>query len=237
MYLSRLMLDPRHRRVQSELARPYELHRSILSAFPSQIAADERVLYRLDAGAQGQQLALLVQSQGAPDWGWAESLPGYLLPGAGPEVKVVELALRKDQVLAFRLRANPTVKKATHEAEPTPVPGYLDQAKRRHKQGAKQPGDNGIRLGLAKEEDQRNWLARKGTQCGFRVLSAQIVPEGLQVGHSGRGGEIRRLAHLAVRFEGVLQVTDADLMHQAVRNGVGSAKAFGFGLLSLAPAP
>ena len=41
---------------------------------------------------------------------------------------------------------------------------------------------------------------------------------------------------LAVQFDGVLQVTDPDKLVAAVETGIGSAKGFGFGLLSLAPA-
>jgi CRISPR system Cascade subunit CasE len=36
-----------------------------------------------------------------------------------------------------------------------------------------------------------------------------------------------------VRFDGVLRVTDAARLVEAVRSGIGPAKAFGFGLLSL----
>jgi CRISPR-associated protein Cas6/Cse3/CasE subtype I-E len=39
----------------------------------------------------------------------------------------------------------------------------------------------------------------------------------------------------AVQFDGVLVVTDPDKLSVAVRNGIGPQKAFGFGLLSLAP--
>ena len=35
MYLSRLILNPRSRRVQRELAEPYEMHRSLMKAFPA----------------------------------------------------------------------------------------------------------------------------------------------------------------------------------------------------------
>ena len=35
MYLSRLLLNPRSRQVRSELARPYEMHRTLLRAFPN----------------------------------------------------------------------------------------------------------------------------------------------------------------------------------------------------------
>lgn len=53
------------------------------------------------------------------------------------------------------------------------------------------------------------------------------------------GRELRPLERLgwltAVQFDGVLVVTDPDKLREAVRNGIGPQKAFGFGLLSLAP--
>lgn len=42
-------------------------------------------------------------------------------------------------------------------------------------------------------------------------------------------------AFVVVRFESVLVVTDRALFKATVANGVGSGKAFGFGLLSFAP--
>ena len=45
---------------------------------------------------------------------------------------------------------------------------------------------------------------------------------------------VRKMAHLAVRFEGVLQVVDPVAFQQTLRRGIGSAKGFGFGLLSIA---
>ena len=48
MYLSRLILNPRSRQVQKELADPYQLHRTIMAAFPDVLPPDERVLFRVD---------------------------------------------------------------------------------------------------------------------------------------------------------------------------------------------
>jgi hypothetical protein len=46
-------------------------------------------------------------------------------------------------------------------------------------------------------------------------------------------GRRQRISDL-VRFDGVLVVTDPALFRETVANGIGSGKAFGFGLLSLA---
>ena len=219
MYLSRLILNPRSRRVQSELARPYELHRSVYSAYPAQLPDHERLLYRLETDDRGGRLVLLAQSQGPPDWAWTGRAPGYLLPGTEVEVKQFELSLGLGQVLAFRLRANPTVKKRSHQRE------------------GQDPPRHGIRLGLVREEDQRSWLERKGAQHGFRPLRVRIMPEGMQASHTSRAKDGRRLAHLAVRYEGLVQVSDSERLLRAVRSGIGSAKGLGFGLLSLALLP
>lgn len=220
MYLSRLMLNPRHKRVQSELARPYELHRSILRAFPPILPADERILYRLDVEDEGRRLALLVQSQYPPDWGWAAEIPGYLL--RPPETKSFDVHLPAGQLCLFRLRANPTVKKKSHQDPCREAP------------------KNGVRLGLVREEDQRAWLEKKGEQHGFRVVRVTIIPEGLKkayqpVEEGAEGSPHRQLTHLAVRFDGLLQVTDPERFREAIQKGIGSAKGFGFGLLSVLP--
>jgi CRISPR system Cascade subunit CasE len=43
--------------------------------------------------------------------------------------------------------------------------------------------------------------------------------------------------HFAVEFQGVLTVTDPSRFRIAFATGIGSAKAFGFGLLAMAPLP
>lgn len=107
MYLSRLILNPRNRAVQRDLTRLSDLHKTIMSAFPDNLDPEtERVLFRLDQSRSGD-LHLLVQSQGAADWGQLTS--GYLLDVPGnPATKAVDLRLQPGQMLAFRLRANPT---------------------------------------------------------------------------------------------------------------------------------
>lgn len=212
MYLSRLILNPRSRQVQRELARPYEMHRTILRAYPENLAGQgERVLFRVDAHPRTGDLQLLVQSHLRPDWSWLAETSGYLDPHAdkeNPALKEFDLQLRAGQLLAFRLRANPTQKLSrslTRELE------------------------KGKRVGLYKPEEQLAWLERKGKVHGFRVVSATARQQ------ERLDDSIRQLKLLSVLFEGVLQVTDGTHLQEAVASGIGSAKAFGFGLLSLAP--
>jgi len=218
MYLSRLILNPRTRRVQRELANPYELHRTVMRGFPESLPSGERVLFRIDTDARTGTPTLLVQSHHAPDWCGLAGRTGYLLEppalppavGENPAVKAFELTLARGQLLAFRLRANPTVKR------------------------------QGKRHGLLKEEEQRAWLQRKARQGGFRIIAVTVVQESnTHASITSREPEQAGQHHgtfLAVRFEGTLQVTDPEALWRTVQQGIGSAKGFGFGLLSLAPA-
>lgn len=223
MYLSRLILNPRSRQVLSELKNPYEMHRTIMSAFPQELPPGERVLFRLEEAPRVGQLVLLVQSQTAPDWSRLSSPDNsYLLrdddrsEGApNPEVKQVELRgkLRNGQKLAFRLRANPTARR-TFEKDG-------DKVKKR--------------IGLYREEEQMRWLERKLAEAGCRLLAARSSGKEMQQGELRRDAESHRLKYLGVVFDGVLLVEDAERLAQAVENGIGSGKGLGFGLLSLAP--
>ena len=47
MYLSKLTLNPRSRAVQRDLARPHDLHKTIMAAFTATLdKAHERVLFQ-----------------------------------------------------------------------------------------------------------------------------------------------------------------------------------------------
>lgn len=219
MYLSRLILNPRSRRVQRELAHPYEMHRSIMHAFRLDLqAGEERVLWRVDEHPR-LGLMLLVQSRELPDWVWLaeEGARGYLLPAdePNPAVKSFQLQPAVGQSFTFRLRANPTKR--------------LSAGK----------GNAGKRVGIYDEDEQLAWLARKGEQHGFRLLQAQVSRDAQIVNEKAihRDKAVHDLKLLSVQFDGVLQVVESSLLHKAVESGIGSGKGFGFGLLSLAPAP
>ncbi len=208
MYLSRLMLNPRSRRVRSEVASLYELHRTVMRAFPE--VNSQRVLFRLDERRDTGALELLVQSEERPDYGWLlePRARDYLARPHDPsrDIKPFLPQLSAGQVLAFRLRANPAFKRG------------------------------GVRLGLLREEEQRTWLERKGRTGGFAPLSVRIVREGIRTSTVRRGPTTQRLSHLSVRYDGTLAVLDAARLLDTLRSGIGPAKGFGFGLLSLAPA-
>ena len=226
MYLSRLRLNPLSNQVKTELNDIYQLHRTILKAFSEELSKDERVLFRVEPLPRHSPPFLLVQSQTKPDWEYCHSLQDnrqrpYLLPdhlrsfddGPNPAVGTFDFNdLEAGQVCRFRLRANPT--------------------KRLNKDIPEKNLKKGQRIGLFAEGEQLAWLQRQAESHGFVVGNLHIVDEGF---HGGKTKDEQRLKFFAVRFEGQLQVIDPEAMLKTVKSGIGPAKAFGCGLLSLAP--
>lgn len=237
LWLSRLALDLRDRAVHRDVGDSQKMHGRLLEAFaPGTTRAEHGLLYRLEPDPRGDRgrIVALVQSTVVPNW---SHLPaGYLhgddwaaggddLPDPPKPLHEPYRALQAGDVLRFRLRANPT--KKIHTTEETRTPGK------------RATGPNGTRKPLTRDELPA-WLARKGEQHGFRLLDARHQPDPIagkeQTGFKGTRPDRTRLTHAAVLFEGVLEITGADLFRAALWGGIGPGKAYGFGLLSIAPA-
>jgi CRISPR system Cascade subunit CasE len=203
MYLSKLILN-RSRAALLWTARPYRVHQRLCLAFAA--AQEPRLLFRIEA--ERDQTFILVQSHSAPDW--AAAFADFPALAGAPTCKPVEWPLRLGQILAFRLRANPTARK------------HL-------------PDNSKKRVGLNDELEQLAWLGRKAEAAGFRVLRVQARQDGLLEDTQTSADERRTLALLSVQFDGALQVVDPEWLQAALASGIGSAKGLGFGLLSLAP--
>lgn len=216
LYLSHLRLNPRRHEVRRILANGYTLHQRVMTAFPdtSEAARDAfGVLHRVDVDPDTGSPTLLVQSTTPPDWARA-NVGSLLAAGAHPEVKEISTsydAITPGALLRFRLRANPTRRvHAGHRNDPLA----------------------GKRVNLRTDEQRQDWIERKVRDAGCQLIGCVIRDEQTQRGT--RHG--MRLSHGAVVFDGGLHVIDPQLLRTALRQGIGSGKAFGFGLLSVAPA-
>jgi CRISPR system Cascade subunit CasE len=200
IYLSQLLLDPSCPQVQAELRDPYQMHRTLSKGFGDGPAfAAARCLFRVDEARDTAGLRLLIQSLAEPDW-QRLTARRYLL--GAPQVRQFEPAFEPGQRLAFRLRANPTVK------------------------------HDGKRLALYREEEHLAWLQRKAQAAGF-VVSSAVARLPQKLGFRTTQGLDTCL--FGVTFDGRLRVSDPHKLVDVLARGIGSAKAFGFGLLSVAP--
>ena len=209
MYLSRLILDPWSRQVTSEMGDPYQMHRTLMRAFPSTGRDGAgRVLFRLDLDRPAETPTVLVQSENQPDWSFLFGRHYLMRVRDNPAQKPYNPSVRAGQRLRFLLRANPTVRRVLETGKP------------------------GKRIGLTREKDQIEWFIRKGN-------SGEFTPDGFRANARGKRLSRRQGAvntHVCVDFEGVLVVRDPEKFLDTLTSGIGAGKAYGFGLLSIAPA-
>lgn len=240
MYLSHLRLSLRDRETRRALADCHAMHAALLAAFGvlppgvTDARAHFGLLYRMepaesirtdDTPLQEPHVTVLAQSVAAPDWSRVtERWRGCDVTGPKPVAERYD-TLVAGQSLAFRLRANPTKKRST----PQNADGVRATPWREF---------------LATEKEQRAWLERKATAGGFALLTVRTqenVPDvRLTESDRQRGRPLgtdrqHRLNFGSVTYEGRLRVTDAARLRETLRIGVGSGKAYGFGLLSVAP--
>ncbi len=187
---------------------PYDLHRQLWRLFPGEEKETrsnneelrQGFLFRTEDNPTGRPARLLVQSRRSP-----EAASGVVLVGTR-EFQPHPVA---GQRLAFILTANPvkTITDAQREAKP---------GKKSEK----------CRVPLIKEEEQREWIARKLTDAG-EIEAVNLLPHvPIYFRKGNRGGKL-----VSVTFEGVLRVSDPTRMAELLDNGIGHAKAFGCGLL------
>ena len=180
--------------------------------------SDQAFLFRLDPESGGR-VVILVQSATEPKWEYAFQNAQHLL-AAPPDTKAFAAEFKPGQLLRFRLEANPTkrLRKDSQNERGEPI-------------GEKWIGKR-VPVPVSKLED---WLARRAERNGFglrEVMSAQ--PGYIYVNKEAKAGTGHRLC--VVRYEGLLEVVDPQTFREkAIIRGIGPAKGFGFGLLSVAP--
>lgn len=214
------------------LSDTYALHQLVMSAFPDERSNDARrkhgVLFRLEE----ERRQVIVQSTTEPHW--TVSSADAVIEGPKP-IDPLLGRLKEGDVCRFRLRANPTrrVSRAS-TLEPDPIRGRWRPER---------PDSVGKRVSIRGDEQLLNWLGRVAQAKGFEL----VRPDGAALGSPNV--RVRSLGRMSIRapgrvapivievaeFEGLLRVVDRTSFVAAIRDGVGPAKAFGCGLLSIAP--
>ncbi|WP_433270620.1 type I-E CRISPR-associated protein Cas6/Cse3/CasE [Actinosynnema sp. CS-041913] len=218
MFLTKLILNVRSREFRRDFADIHDLHRTVMSAYPNtdgDIPARQAhgVLWRLDPTHVGY--TAYVQSHTGPNW---TKLPaGYTTaPAEVRPLQPVLDAVAPGCKLGFRLLANPT-----QDTRPIELKGKTR------------------RVAHQKPEDQITWLIGKGNQHGFVIPTARdgqpdLAPSPVPRMTGRKDGTTITVD--AVRFDGHLVITDPTAFTHALITGIGRAKAYGCGLLTLAPA-
>lgn len=217
-FLTRIDLNPRRRGTARLLASPHRVHGAVNACFtPSQ--RPSRPLWRLDRTALGTRLYLV--SDVAPDptsvleeYGWPLA-DSWQTRDYAPVLEAVS----EGAAFAFRLIGNPV-----HDVVLPPRPGS-DRGPRKQ------------RVAHVTATQQLEWFRTRCESWGMSVAGpgnrVEIVER--RVYEFERQG--RTVTIGTATFEGVLEVSDAAELRRRLVEGVGHAKAYGCGLLTLAPVP
>ena len=89
---------------------------------------------------------------------------------------------------------------------------------------------NSCRRILRDPAERQEWLVRKAEQSGFALLHAEEL-EQIHISGSHRQDSGGMMYHDAYHYRGTLQITDAAVFRRTMQSGIGSGRAYGFGML------
>lgn len=236
-YLSRIWLNPLRTGAQRMLRSPHVLHAAVLGGLSRQ-PVEERVLWRLESDTS-HRAGLLVLTQSAPSWEHLVEQAGW--PGADEPQALVKpyepllARIVRGREFAFRLRANPVASTRTPD-QPS--------ASQRQRLEADRP--RGVRVPHRTAAHQLDWFRKRATKWGFGIPNT--VDGSPDVRLTGRDRMVftkscegktngRQVVIQTATFDGRLRVEDPGIARASLLDGVGPARAYGCGLITLSPLP
>lgn len=205
MFLSRIPLDRYNRNTLRALSSPSIFHGAVESSFTG---GRKRNLWRIDC--LGNQLYMLLLSDCVPD------LSSLCLQFGQEELSFETKSydglldrIKTGDKWRFRLTANPTKSVSDPKNE-----------------------KRGKVVAHITTDFQKKWLVEKSEKNGFSVTENSFdVVESRWARFYKKGS--KAISLLSVTYEGILEVTDADIFKNALINGIGRGKAYGMGLLTV----
>jgi len=189
------------------------MHAAVLSAFPPGSEHETaRVLWRLDRGVD--KLTLYISSPRKPDLTHVVEQAGWPTapdPWSSASLDHFLTGLQPGQAWRFRLTANPV-----HSV----------------RQG---DGLRGKRLAHVTASQQEEWFRTRCERWGFATRHVAITDRRVVTFGRGAPSQRRKVTLSMATYDGVLQVQDSASLSTALTAGLGRAKGYGCGLLTLAP--
>lgn len=212
MFLSRIPLDRYNRNTLRALSSPSIFHGAVESSFTGD---RKRNLWRIDC--LDNQIYMLLLSDCEPELSAFCSQFGQ--ENLSFETKSYDGLLDRIKTgdkWRFRLTANPTKSVSNQKNE-----------------------KRGKVVAHVTTDFQKKWLVEKSERNGFSVTekSFDIVQSRRISFYKKEKNQDkivnRKVLFISVTYEGVLEITDADLFKNALINGIGRGKAYGMGLLTV----
>lgn len=232
MYLTRFRFNTARDGARRLLSSPQSMHAAVLSAFaePPTSVGGPRVLWRVDHNS-ATDVQLYMSSPDRPDLTHLVEQAGWPTIDDGWETRdygAFLARLTNGAVWDFRLTANPIHYARRNDDEPTKRTAHLTW---RH---------------------QKAWLIKYQEKAGFAVMEKPIEQRAFSEGdehelivHSGRRlsftkrtspSPARPVTLSTVTYDGRLRITNAVILRRALTAGLGKARAYGCGLMTLAQA-
>lgn len=213
MFLSRVNLNYKKRETMEALVIPSIMHGAVERSFEG---VRRRNLWRVDW--MGEECFLLVVSPEKPNFTHLIEQFGYSSDTLGWDTMNYESLLnriRSGDRWKFRLKANPVQSSMSDK----------DKVNGRGKIHAH-----------VTQDQQRAWLMQRSDKYGFSLQedSFDVVHTQWEKFPKNRNKDSKIIIRTAT-FEGVLMITNAETFGEMLRNGIGKAKSYGCGLLTVAP--
>ncbi|MFI8963080.1 type I-E CRISPR-associated protein Cas6/Cse3/CasE [Streptomyces sp. NPDC053493] len=216
IWLTRIVPDLRSRDARRDTRDAVATHRRLMSLFPDHAGPDPRarfgILHRTDDTPTGPHL--LMQSNQEPD-------PAQLPAGYGTAVTrsldPLLAALRPGLTIRYRCAASAVRKPGATTRAAYNLPAVVPLT------------------GTAAEE----WWMRQADTAGLKLLTLHSQPLDTARGLRGTrsSGSKQHIRHARTRFDGTATIIDPDQLRAKITSGIGRGKAYGCGMLSIAPAP
>ncbi|WP_405650515.1 type I-E CRISPR-associated protein Cas6/Cse3/CasE [Streptomyces sp. RK9] len=217
-WLTRIAPDQRSRDVRRDLngtEAAVGLHRRLMTLFPSHAGKDARarfgVLFRVEDTPTG--VHILLQSTHEPDLG---QLPTGYGKADARSLDTLLGALRPGLTLHYRCVASAVRKPGATTRRLYNLPAVVPL------HGA----------------DADEWWLRQADTAGLKPLTHHSHP--LEAARGTRtpqnAPQQQRIQHARTQFDGTAAITDPELLRTKITDGIGRGKAYGCGLLTIAPA-
>ncbi|MFR9795115.1 type I-E CRISPR-associated protein Cas6/Cse3/CasE [Streptomyces sp. MS06] len=206
--IARIRLNPYSRAVQRDLRDATHMHRTVMRLAPDDLGDAPRRTAGLLYRVDETTTASTLLIQG-------NTIDPGRLPADYGHADVKDLApmfaaLREGLAVNYRIVLNPV---------------------KRERLPLQQKGRRGRIIPLAGPEAD-HWWRQRAADAGLQLHV--LTPTNLAPARA-RGADAPSMRHSLVRYDGTATITDPQALTQAVLTGIGRGKAYGAGLLSLAP--
>jgi CRISPR system Cascade subunit CasE len=225
MYVTRFVVNPVRRGAQRLLGSPQAMHAAVLASFPPPASTraarvepqggQARVLWRIDRSGK-VSAQLFIVSPAKPDLTHLVEQAGWPTTETWQTREYSSLLdrLEAGQRWGFRLKANPVHAVRISEAGRSKPLGHITVAQ------------------------QEAWLTERASKHGFALGrgaggTPDVVVHDRETVRFRREGRTVTLA--TATYDGVLEVSDPGALRAALVAGIGRAKGYGCGMLTLAP--